>query len=119
MTTLLYDVHWQAERREYYPEGVDFGEVLDADDTILIGKNHKEVQKVLQEIEDISKEYGLTLNKEKCIHSRINNNSRVEFSDIMMMATEGDTTYLGAQLNSKCDITRDLSMKIGVATQIW
>ena len=65
MTALLHDVHWQAEKREDYPEGVELGEVLYADDTILIGKDHKEVQKVLQKIQEISKEYGLSLNKEK------------------------------------------------------
>ena len=37
----------------------------------------------------------------------------------MKMPTEEDTTYLGAQLNSKCDITRDLNMKVGAATNIW
>ena len=119
MTTLLYDVHWQEEKRNDYPEGVDVGEVLYAGDTILIGKSHKEVQKVLQEIEKVSKEYGLTLNKEKCIHLRIDNNNRVEFRDKMIMPTEEDTTYLEAQLNSKCDITKDLNMNIEAATQIW
>ena len=56
MTPLLHDVHWQAERRNDYPEGVDFGKVLYADGTILIGKDHKEVQKVLQKIEGFSQE---------------------------------------------------------------
>ena len=48
MTALLHDVHWQAEKGTDYPEGVDFGEVLYADDTILIGKNAKEVEKVFE-----------------------------------------------------------------------
>ena len=48
MTALLQDVHWQAEKREDYPNGVDFGEARYADDAILIGKNHEEVKKVLQ-----------------------------------------------------------------------
>ena len=36
MAALLHDVHWQAENREDFPNGVDFGEVLYADDTICI-----------------------------------------------------------------------------------
>ena len=48
MTALLHDVHWQAEKRKDYPEGVGFGEVLYADDTILIGTDPQKVQKVLQ-----------------------------------------------------------------------
>ena len=111
MTALLHDVHWQAEKREDYPDGVDFGEVLYADDTILVRKDPKEVQKVLQNFEEVSKEYGLSLNKEKCVHLRISNNSRFEFKDKMKMPNEDDTTYLGAQVNSTCDITKDLNMK--------
>ena len=37
----------------------------------------------------------------------------------MRMPTEDDKTYLGAQLNTKCDITKDLNMKMGAATNIW
>ena len=37
----------------------------------------------------------------------------------MKFPTEDDTTYLGAQLNGKCDITKDLHMKMGAATNIW
>ena len=81
------------KKKNDYPEGVYFGEVLHADDTILIGKDHKEVQKVLQKMEEISKEYGLSLNREKSVHLRINNNnSRVEFKNRMKMPTEEDTT---------------------------
>ena len=110
MTALLHDVYWQAEKRNDYPEGVDFGEVLYADDTILIGKDHKEVQKVVQKIEEISKEYGLSLNREKCVHLRMpieedklrkmqmtaeekDNDCRVKFKNGMKMPTEEDTTY--------------------------
>ena len=119
MTALLHDVHWNTERRTDYPDGIDFGEVLYADDTILIGKDAKKVQRVLQRIEEISKTYGLALNKDKCVHLRINNRKRVKFKDGKQMPTEEDTTYLGAQLNSKCDITKDLNMKMGGATHIW
>ena len=119
MTALLHDVHWQAEKRKDYPEGIDFGEVLYADDTILIGKDAEEVQKVLQKIEEVSKEYGLILNKGKVIHLRINNENRVEFKDKKQMPTEDDTTYLGAQLNSKCDITKYINLKTGTATTTW
>ena len=119
MTALLHDVQWNTEQRTDYPEGINFGEVLYADETILIGKDAKEVQKVLQRIEEISKTYGLALNKDKCVHLRINNRSRVKFKDGKQMPTEEDTTYLGAQLNSKCDITKDLNMKMGGATHIW
>ena len=96
MTVLLHDIHWQAEKRKDYPEGIDFGEVLYADDTILSGKDAKQVQKVLQKIEEVSREYGLTLNKEKCVHLRISNNNRVEHKDKKQMPVEDDTKYFGS-----------------------
>ena len=35
------------------------------------------------------------------------------------MLTGEDTTYFGAQLNSKCDINKDINLKLGSATNIW
>ena len=81
MTALLHDVHWQADQRTDYPNGVNFGEVPYANDTILLGKDHKEVQKVFHWIEEVSKHYGLALNKGKCVHLRINNASRVNLKN--------------------------------------
>ena len=37
----------------------------------------------------------------------------------MKMPNEDDTTYVGAQLCSKFDIIKDLSMKMGAAMNIW
>ena len=93
MTALLHDVHWQAQKRVDYPNGVDFGEVLYAGDTILIGKDPEEVQKVLQKIE-VSKECGLSLNKDKCVHLRISSNSRVELKDKQRCPTK-TTPHIG------------------------
>ena len=64
--------------------------MLYADDTVLLGKNHEEVQRVSHKIEETSKQYGVTLNREKCVHPRINNNSRVAFNNNMKMPTEED-----------------------------
>ena len=57
--------------------------------------------------------------KKSCVHLRMNNKNRVEFRDKMKMPTEEDTTYLGAQFDAKCDITKDLNMKMGAAAKIW
>ena len=37
----------------------------------------------------------------------------------MKIPTQDDTTYLGAQLHAKCDITKDLKIKVGAATNTW
>ena len=53
MYLCMYMYMYMCMCTESYPNGVDFGEVLYAEDAILIGKNHEEVQKVLQKIEDL------------------------------------------------------------------
>ena len=35
------------------------------------------------------------------------------------MPNEEDTTYLGAQLNSKCDINEDINLQLGATTYMW
>ena len=77
------------------------------------------MKKVLHGTEETSKQHGLGLNREKCVHLRINNTSRVEFNNKARMPTEEDTTYLGAQLHERCDITNDINQKIGAATTTW
>ena len=49
MTALVHDVHWQTEQRRDCPEGIDFGEVLYADDTIIIGKTQGKYRKYCKE----------------------------------------------------------------------
>ena len=58
------------------------------------------------------------LSNDKCVHLRINSNSSDTFKD-KKVPTEEDTTYLGAQLNSKYDINTDINLKLGAATTIW
>eukprot|EP00973_Karenia_brevis_P027510 3794549-Karenia_brevis.AAC.1 len=68
MTTLFHDVRRDSEERTDKPDGVEFTEVLYADDTILLGKDVSQIQQTLHKIEEHSKKYGLALNKDKCIH---------------------------------------------------
>eukprot|EP00973_Karenia_brevis_P082330 11412911-Karenia_brevis.AAC.1 len=68
MTTLFHDVRRDGPERTDKPDGVEFTEVLYADDTILLGKDIGQIQQTLHKIEEHSKTFGLALNKDKCIH---------------------------------------------------
>ena len=58
MTALLHDVHWQAEKRKDYPEGIYFGAVFYADDTILIGKKQKKYKKCYKKLKKYQRSMG-------------------------------------------------------------
>ena len=49
MTAPMHDVHFEEEKREYFPNGMDFGEVLYADDTILIWKKLQRTRKHIEQ----------------------------------------------------------------------
>ena len=118
MTALFHHVHWSSEQRQDRPNGIDFGEVLYADDTTLIGKANKEAEKVSHKMEQLFKKFRLSLNKDKYVHLRINKNNRVQLRNKMKMFTEDDTTYLGPQLHEKCNITKDLTEKSAQQRQL-
>ena len=86
---------------------VDFSNILYADDTFLIGKRSRELNKILWAIEKHSSRYGMRLNKKKCIYINMNVKNRIRLKDGMAMPTAEEADYLGAKitqknLNKKC-----------------
>ena len=77
---------------------VDFSNILYADDTFLIGRHSRELNKTLAAIEKYSARYGMRLNKKKCIQINMNNNNNIKFSDGMPMKKEAEADYLGAKI---------------------
>eukprot|EP00973_Karenia_brevis_P075723 10523062-Karenia_brevis.AAC.1 len=69
----MQDVKQRTGQTRGNPIGLDQNAVFYADDTILVGTQPRELQKVLHAIEAISKDYGLRLNEKKCEHVAINN----------------------------------------------
>ena len=72
---------------------LDYSEVFCADDTILFGTKAYELEKILQNIEEVSSEYGLRLNQKKCEHIHINSNKRIRFKSGREMPAVGSATY--------------------------
>eukprot|EP00973_Karenia_brevis_P050124 6956210-Karenia_brevis.AAC.1 len=64
MTTLFHDVRGSGQDRTDKPDGVEFTEVLYADDTILLGKDPGQIQQTLHRLEEHSQKYGLAVNKD-------------------------------------------------------
>ena len=62
-------------------EQITFNELLYADNTFLISKNTRGMNKFLHAIEEESTYYGLRLNQAKCNILAMNENNLVRFKD--------------------------------------
>ena len=69
MTVLFHDVKNEVGDRtmERCMDVVDFSNILYADDTFLVGKHSRELNRILAAIEKHSARYGMRLNKGKCM----------------------------------------------------
>ena len=65
MTALFHDVHDEISGEEKV-KGIDFSEILYADDTLIVGKNGRDVTKIFRKVDGKSERYGMTSNKSKC-----------------------------------------------------
>eukprot|EP00973_Karenia_brevis_P092619 12413267-Karenia_brevis.AAC.1 len=88
MTTPFHNFRNSGNEKSDKPNGVGFTEVLYADDTILLGKDPKQIQEALHNIEDHSKKYGLALNTNKCTHLRFNSIKGITYKDKTKMPIE-------------------------------
>ena len=103
MTVLFHDVEEAVGQTtmERTMDLVDFPNILYADDTFLIGRRSRKLNKILWAIEKHSSRYGMRLNKKKCVYINMNVKNRIKFKDgtAMPMAEEAD--YLGAKITKK------------------
>ena len=65
--------------------GLDFDMIHDADDTVLFSKENRGLNELLCLTENISHQYGLRLNKGKCVALAMNNNGRIHFEMFLRM----------------------------------
>ena len=122
MHALFNDVHSlisnRGQRLKRFNK-VPFHEILYADDTILFSKDAKSVQKLLHAIEEISSAYGMALNKSKCAHIRMYNNTAIRFRDGMEVPEESKAPYLGCTLNKWARADQEIGERIGAVIAVW
>ena len=74
-----------------------------ADDTIVVSTNKEACNELLHHTEAISKQYGLSLNKDTCVNLNMNTGEQQEFQDGAPLQTDKETVYLRIVLNSKAN----------------
>ena len=114
MTILFHDVEQEVGKEviERTMDLVDFSNILYADDTFLVGKHSRELNKILHAIEKHSLRYGMKLNKNKCVYINMNCNNQIKFQDGTHMPNETEATYLGAQITKKNQNKKEVDERI-------
>ncbi len=82
-------------------DGINFSEILYADDTLLVLQDDKSASLLLQEIEIESAYYNMKLNEDKCEVISMNADSKVTFGNGKVMQEVEQSTYLGGILHKK------------------
>ena len=114
MTVLFHDVHYlhRPNTARSRVQGMDYDEVLYADDTICISESETVMENVLRAIVTEGKKYGMNLNKSKCELLAFGKARAVRFSDGTTLKPQDQVKYLGCHLNDRADSGRELRKRI-------
>ena len=118
MTAIFQDIKTELNTpKQLQPiHGINYAEVLYADDTLLFGTHTQTINKLLRQVQVESAKYNLALNFEKCINLTINRKqSSVKFMNGAQVPQKTQATYLGATLTDAVDNHREVIKRIGKA----
>ena len=116
MTAIFQDIKQMLKTpRQLAPiPGINYAEVLYADDTLIFGTHTQSINKFLQAIQVESAKYNMLLNFDKCVNITINQHqSSVKFLNGTSVPRKDQAKYLGATLTDTVDNRQELSQRIG------
>ena len=124
MTCIEWDVlsKLSTETKEQRLENMDYDMVFYADDTIVFSKTIQGIEEILGHIKNISGEYGLRLNKGKCVNMSMNavgeQKLGTQTEDHQMMGVES-AMYLGNRLNKRASVKEEITYQMQQVTITW
>jgi hypothetical protein len=113
MHTLFEEVHDEINVKRGTVEGLDYTELVYADDTALITNNVTTMNKLLAAIEKHARVFGLNFNKSKCVSMGFHSHQHPKFGNGDFVPTQDKAVYLGGLINAKHDVKPEISAKIG------
>ena len=90
-------------------DGINFTEVLYADDTFLVTRDARGMNSLLHMVEKESAYYGLQLNEGKCSVISMNGNIRICFADGSVIQAAEEVTFLGGTLTKDVGISNEIT----------
>ena len=124
MTCIEWDVlsKLSTEIKEQRLENMDYDMVFYADDTIVFSKAIQGIEEILGHIKNISGEYGLRLNKGKCVNMNMNavgeQKLGTQTEDHQMVGVES-AMYLGNRLNKRASVKEEITYQMQQVTFTW
>ncbi len=113
MTVMFRDVHESTNMSRGLLNGLDYSELMYADDTALITNNINAMNRLIKSIETHAAYFGLNFNKGKCVAMVFNSDNIVKFGDGTPMPAPNEAVYLGASVKKNCDPTHEVHTKMG------
>ena len=112
------DSFQDTNRRKSF-QGINFQELLYADDTLIVAKNQKTANDYLHLIEAQSEYLHLKLNQSKCCFLAYNARSSIRFKSGERMTCVQETTYLGASVSKRVDPRQEIRRRISATMVIF
>lgn len=113
MTVLFRDVKDGINLDNQSVDGLDFNELLYADDTALITTTAPSMNKLVGKIDTCAAHFGLKFNYSKCIAINYNTPYTTKFKNGDKIPTGIETVYLGATIRKDHDVCREITKRIG------
>ena len=99
-------------------QGINFHELLYADDTLIVAKSFASATKYLHLIEEESDYLELNLNRSKCCYIAYNCQGQIRFQNGEPMKSSEETTYLGASVTQHIDPKHEIRKRISATMTI-
>ena len=113
MTVLFRDVRDGLNIGNQAVEGMDFHELLYADDTALITTTAPSMNKLVSKIDTCAEHFGLKFNYTKCVAINYNTPYSTKFKNGDKIPSGMETVYLGATIRKDHNVRREISKRIG------
>ena len=114
MHVMFWDIKQRSSDQIYQGAipGLNFAEILYADDTLLTLRDEEALETLVHEIEKESEYYGLRQNLGKCELLEMNGNQDIRFRSGAKMEKVDKAKYLGGILTKKADANTEIPARI-------
>ena len=121
MSCIDFDIQSKLSRRVLNNRipGLNYDMVYYADDTILFSTDNRALNELLRLTENLSAQYGLKLNKDKCVAIPMNNDGDIHFDNAMPLPKNFEATYLGNELNQQVNVKHEILNKLQSVRITW
>ena len=85
----------------------------------MISTNATAANRWLAEVDGVSKQFGLHLNRNKCCYISVNGSNVIKFADGQKLNRVEETTHLGHQITQEMDVKHEIQHKMHQTLKMW